>query len=345
MRKNSGPGRRAFTLIELLVSIAIIAVLISVLVPTLGRAKAQARVSLCLSNQRQLTQASILFATERDGFFPGEGQNYTLATTPANTGGTGVGQDLQLVTPATDAAPPDSALLITSYVGSRRLFACPEIVAHPEWWMGTRTWLKFFNFSGFTYTFNAIYAGGNHTLPDPSGSGYVIGVSNAAPPTPTGAYSFPPGIYADYSAWNVLGTPTIRPMKPGTKNPANLNSIENPATVVWVRDGMAVLDVAGKGAGNGFDANGGIKGGGVGPTYAHGGDPSYTAPGLPANGAWQGFTSSAAATAAHGDHSKVVAGYFDGHAESQPAYYVDPVFGTSNTTTCNPYQCYIPSNN
>ena len=63
-------ARRAFTLVELLVVIGIIAVLISVLLPALSKARGRAQTVACLSNMRQIHQAMVNYTVESKGSYP-----------------------------------------------------------------------------------------------------------------------------------------------------------------------------------------------------------------------------------------------------------------------------------
>src|SRR4051812_39645087 len=63
--------RRAFTLVELLVVVGIIAVLISLLLPSLNRARESARQVQCLSNLRQISMATISYCNNNKGKYPG----------------------------------------------------------------------------------------------------------------------------------------------------------------------------------------------------------------------------------------------------------------------------------
>ncbi|MBP7936653.1 MAG: type II secretion system protein [Phycisphaerae bacterium] len=63
-------ARPAFTLIEILVVVAIIALLIAVLMPSLGRARAAARTTQCLSNEHQFGVAIAAYATSNRDWVP-----------------------------------------------------------------------------------------------------------------------------------------------------------------------------------------------------------------------------------------------------------------------------------
>src|SRR2546421_12755837 len=79
--ESSAPVRRGsraqkpsgFTLIELLVVIAIIAILAAMLLPALARAKCKGERIVCISDQKQLTYAWLMYGDDSQGILPPNG--------------------------------------------------------------------------------------------------------------------------------------------------------------------------------------------------------------------------------------------------------------------------------
>ena len=76
----------AFSLVELLVTAGVVLLLVGILLPSLSRAREQARSTLCQSNIRQLAMANGLYAQESGGVYvPGASEFIDRKSTRLNS--------------------------------------------------------------------------------------------------------------------------------------------------------------------------------------------------------------------------------------------------------------------
>lgn len=92
-RRSTTSCRPGFTLIELLIVIAIIAVLIALLLPTLSAVRRQADRAKCMSQLRNIAQGATLHAVTHQGYYPLAGHlillSYSNTPTPEALGDPG----------------------------------------------------------------------------------------------------------------------------------------------------------------------------------------------------------------------------------------------------------------
>ncbi|MFM9994287.1 MAG: type II secretion system protein [Phycisphaerales bacterium] len=121
----SVPGRRAFSLIDVLVSMAVIALLIALLLPSLGPVKESARQVVCRSGIRQIGLGIAMYADDHRDMIP---SSVWIKSTPTQPGETIRLRFFGAVGPGEKGWVWDSlgALYIAQYLEAPNIFYCPS---------------------------------------------------------------------------------------------------------------------------------------------------------------------------------------------------------------------------
>ena len=148
-------GNPGFTLIELLVVVAIIAILASLLLPSLARAKHTSKASNCTSNLRQIGLGISLYTSDQDGRFP----IYDPANKPSpatlfwNNKSKLLGQHHDYNDPQ---GSNESTRILTPYIG-KLIAECPLDEGYrPGAGENLESWGKFYRAYGNSYVYQAM---------------------------------------------------------------------------------------------------------------------------------------------------------------------------------------------
>ena len=154
IRRGKQKHVSAFTLVELLVVIGIIAILIAILMPALGRARDQARGVQCSSNMRQLMMAVHMFAADHKGHCPGNHVDALDGGRPNSDPEKRSWLSGDYVNPAYTLANAPEKGTLYRYVKNAELYKCPSRDQ-----IGGRSNGGAFTNEKFDYTVSQVFSG------------------------------------------------------------------------------------------------------------------------------------------------------------------------------------------